>query len=374
MDNLYKECAAAPSNDTSTENDSVIHLDYSLKTPEERSALVQKIIEHINPSQLTHKYLDILSDYILDARSKAEKKDKTILTNNRLVTVNKRETSYEDLVSKFENGEDGVSNLAINDKAAILSPKIEISAADLEEIPGLKDLKDQIQKTEAAAAQATGKRKYFLKKAIIEMRRDQYVLKNIFKPPITSTYIPRGGNSIHLDEHIHLDENQEPVSDGLVNLFNPTHISAILCNYDILKEGLQQKFGNDFYYLLEDFDKYKAEALAQYPLYSDLVKYKIAGKTNLEIQQLLAKKYNKKYTVEYISALWRNKIPKLIAEKAKEDYLIWYFTFVEKGTWKKCSKCGQIKLAHKRFFSRNNTSKSGFYSICKECRNKKKGE
>ena len=86
------------------------------------------------------------------------------------------------------------------------------------------------------------------------------------------------------------------------------------------------------------------------------------------------KKYNKKYTVEYISALWRNKIPKLIAEKAKEDYLIWYFTFVEKGTWKKCSKCGQIKLAHKRFFSRNNTSKSGFYSICKECRNQNKGE
>ena len=39
------------------------------------------------------------------------------------------------------------------------------------------------------------------------MRRDQYVLKNIFKPPITSTYVPRGSNSIHLDEHIHLDEN-----------------------------------------------------------------------------------------------------------------------------------------------------------------------
>ena len=161
MDNLYKECAAAPSKETSTENDSIIHLDYSLKTPEERSALVQKIIEHIDPSQLTHKYLDILSDYILDARSKAEKKDKTILTNNRLVTVNKRETSYEDLVSKFENGEDGVSNLAINDKAAILSPKIEITADDLEEVPGLKELKDQIKKCEIEAAQATGKRKYF---------------------------------------------------------------------------------------------------------------------------------------------------------------------------------------------------------------------
>ena len=48
------------------------------------------------------------------------------------------------------------------------------------------------------------------------------------------------------------------------------------------------------------------------------------------------------------------------------------FTFEEKGKWKRCSRCGQIKLAHNHFFSKNNTSKDHFYSICKECRNKKK--
>lgn len=373
MDNSNKKNAAAPSQETSTEYE-IIHLDYTIKTPEERAALVNKIIQHANPSQLTHKYLDILSDYILDARSKAEKKDKTILTNNRLVTVNKRETSYEDLVSKFENGEDGVSNLIINDKAAILTPKIEITQEDLEEIPELQALKEQIKQYEAEAEKAIGKRKYFLKKAIIEMRRDQYVIKNIFKQPITSSYVPHNSTSIHLDEHITFDENQEPVSDGLVSFFNPVHISAILCNYDILKQGLQQKFGNDFYYLMEDFDRLKAEALAPFPLYNDLAKYKIEGKSNIEIQTALFDSYGIKHSVEYISALWRNKIPKIIANKAKEKYLIWYFTFVEKGKWKRCSKCGQVKLAHNMFFSKNNTSKDGFYSICKECRNKKKGE
>ena len=60
---------------------------------------------------------------------------------------------------------------------------------------------------------------------------------------------------------------------------------------------------------------------------------------------------------KYLSSLWRNKIPKLLAEQAKEDYLIWYYTYQEYGKWKKCSKCGQIKLAHNRFFSKNNTSK-----------------
>ena len=126
--------------------------------------------------------------------------------------------------------------------------------------------------------------------------------------------------------------------------------------------------------MMEDFDKLKAEALAEYPLYNDLTKYKIEGKSNVEIQNLLFTTYGIKHSVEYISALWRNKIPKIIATKAKEQYLLWYFTFVEKGKWKRCSKCGQIKLAHNMFFSKNNTSKDGYYSICKACRNKKKGE
>ena len=45
---------------------------------------------------------------------------------------------------------------------------------------------------------------------------------------------------------------------------------------------------------------------------------------------------------------------------------------IEKGKWKKCSRCGQIKLAHNKYFSKNKTSKDGFYSICKNCRNNKK--
>ena len=38
---------------------------------------------------------------------------------------------------------------------------------------------------------------------------------------------------------------------------------------------------------------------------------------------------------------------------------------------KTCSVCGKTKLAHNNFFSKNKTSKDGFYSICKCCRNSK---
>ena len=42
--------------------------------------------------------------------------------------------------------------------------------------------------------------------------------------------------------------------------------------------------------------------------------YKIDGKPNLEIQNLLEEEFGIRHSIEYISSLWRNKIPKLIAQ------------------------------------------------------------
>lgn len=127
--------------------------------------------------------------------------------------------------------------------------------------------------------------------------------------------------------------------------------------------------------MMEDLDVLVEDTLRdEYPLYYKLLIYKIDGKQNVEIQELLEQEFNIKYSVEYISSLWRNKIPKLLAEHEQERYLMWHYTFQEKGKWKKCSRCGQVKLANNRFFSKNNTSKDGFYSICKDCRNKKAKE
>ena len=78
-----------------------------------------------------------------------------------------------------------------------------------------------------------------------------------------------------------------------------------------------------------------------------------------------------KHSLEYISSLWRKKIPMLIASAAEDELLEWHFLNVEKGKWKRCSRCGQVKLAHNKYFSKNKTSKDGFYSICKCCRNSK---
>lgn len=358
------------------EEKETIKLDYSLKTAEERNELVKKILNTAPPSQLTDKYLEILSDYILDAAmTKEDKKNKYITTNNRQVTIDKRETSYEELVSKFENGEDGVYNLINNDKNMYLSPKIEITAADIEEVPGLAELRNQIEKIEKQAATAVGKNKFLLKKQAIEMRQQQYILKEMWRQPHKAKFAsPTGGNRIEISDEVYFDENGEPTSDAVVTFFKPEHISAILCNYEILAVGLKHKYNSDFHYMMRDFDKLMAEGLAPYPAYQTLTKAKIEGMTNTEIQKLLIEKHGLHHTPEYISSLWRNKIPKILSEKAKTDYLIWYYSEIEYGTWKKCTRCGEVKLAHNRFFSKNNTSKDGWYSICKECRNSKSKE
>ena len=79
------------------EVDLIIKLDYSLETPEERKALVEKILEE-NPNP-NEQYLEILADYLVLCMEKQEKKERKLLTENRMSTVNKRETSFEGLVS-----------------------------------------------------------------------------------------------------------------------------------------------------------------------------------------------------------------------------------------------------------------------------------
>ena len=110
----------------------IIKLDYTLETPEERMALVEEILS--TSSDPDYKYLEILADYLILCMEKQEKKQRKILTDNRMMTVNKRETSFEGLVSQLENGEDGIYNLINDNKNQIFQPKITITKKDLEEI------------------------------------------------------------------------------------------------------------------------------------------------------------------------------------------------------------------------------------------------
>ena len=347
-------------------------LDYTIIDIQERNKKVHEIVNSVPIQKLTPYYLEELTKYLTETPQ--NKKEKKILTDNRMVTVNKREISYEGLVSKLENGEDGIYNFITDgDKNILLVPKIQITENDIETIPGLKELREEIKKIEIRQSAARGKQKFLLTKQLIEMRQDQYVLKSIYKPPITLMKVTKNLNQINLDEHITIDQSGEPISNSLVSLFNPYHVCCLLCNYSKLKEDCWGHFDNDWWYLMEDFDNLSERALKNdYPILYDIMIYKIDGLQNKEIQEKIKQDYGITYSITYLSAVWRQKIPKIISEKAKEEWIIWHYTFEEKGKWKKCSRCHQIKLAHPYFFTKNKTAKDGWYSMCKCCRNKKK--
>ena len=86
-----KENAAAVEEGIQTSQDNVIKLDYSLEDPDERVKLVEKIIENTPQEKLTNRYLEILANYIIYAKTIKEKKEEyKINTENRMVSINKQ--------------------------------------------------------------------------------------------------------------------------------------------------------------------------------------------------------------------------------------------------------------------------------------------
>lgn len=345
----------------------ILKLDYTIESPEERVKLVEKILEETpNPNEA---YLETLTNYIIFAMDKQERKQKKILTDEHMVTVNRRETSYEGLAAQFENGEDGIYTLIDeHNKNTIFKPKRSITKKDIETIPYMKQTREAIELWKARLARATGKNKYIIKKAIIETQQFQYYLKDCYLNPIYSKKITKVECPRDLPEEETVD------SDGIVHysgysLANPKVCSTILCNYSSLKQNGSGPADGDLYYLMIAFDDICGRALREYPMYETIVQLKIDGYANADIQKELDIRFGITHSPEYISSLWRKKIPSLIASKAEDDILYEHYLNKEKGKYKRCSKCGKIKLAHNKYFSYNKTSKDSFYSICKECRN-----
>ena len=346
----------------------MIKLDYSLQTPEERNQLVEKILEeNPNPSEA---YLEVLADYLVLCMEKQERKERKLLTDNRMATVTKRETSFEGLVSQLENGEDGIYNLMTENKNMIFQPKVTITKKDVEEIPCLKQLREAINYWEQKLKTSEGRDKFIIKKTIIELRKDQYIIKNAYRKPIVPTKITRSRNFLPMDSDFTFDEEGYVIPSG-VSFIDPKVVSTILCNYSSLKESAWGEFEKDIWFIMHDFDILADKALKDYPLYEKIVEYKIDGLQNIDIQEKIQMEFGIKHSLEYISSLWRNKIPKIIASYAEDQFLDYYYLNKEKGKYKKCSRCGQIKLAHNKYFSKNKTRRDGFYSICKACRNEK---
>ena len=98
----------------------------------------------------------------------------------------------------------------------------------------------------------------------------------------------------------------------------------------------------------------------------EILNLKIDKTKNQDIADYINKKYNKSYTANYISTIFRQKIIPRINETAEfHAKVIENLSFPE--NFKKCTGCGKILLIDADKFVRKSRSKDGFSTRCKIC-------
>ena len=158
-----------------------MQLDYSIDSVEERLKLVNKILEEesdVNP--------EYLANYLIMCMEKEERKEKKIITENRQSTITKRETSFEGLVDKLENGENAIYHIVKEDKNQLFQPKKLITKEDYAAFPELRQIKEAIDYFKKKKSSG-GRQAYLIKKATIELYKDLYLAKKELRPPTQSS-------------------------------------------------------------------------------------------------------------------------------------------------------------------------------------------
>ncbi len=109
----------------------------------------------------------------------------------------------------------------------------------------------------------------------------------------------------------------------------------------------------------------------------EILDMKIHKVKNVDIADSVNKKYGKSYTANYISTIFRQRIIPKINEAAAYHLKVISNVFFEEE-FKMCTGCKQIMLRDTDNFTRKARSKDGFTTRCKRCdkagRNKTKGE
>lgn len=101
-------------------------------------------------------------------------------------------------------------------------------------------------------------------------------------------------------------------------------------------------------------------------LQREVLDMKMRKVRNADVARAINKKYGKNYTDNYISTIFRQRIiPKIAAAAKYHERLVSSLPFKEE--FKKCSTCGRVLLRDPCNFTRKARSKDGLTARCKEC-------
>lgn len=349
-------------------------LDYTIATPEERAKYIKEKTELYPIPQTDTSALEMCSNYILDGLSHTEKKTHNITSDNRRKTIDKHETSFEGLISKFESGEDGVYQLMSHlGKAEYITPRQRIDPREAVKTPEIRQLRQAIAQVENLERTAIGRDRIMLKQQLIEMHQEQYIIRNELKPPMEAKSYYRtetlpsptvGEETVSWDGTV--------TTTAQVSLIEPTHIAQIIKHYDELRRAVESAPNSEVKDLLDEFESLVENELKnKHKPWYYMVKMRAMKLTNNEISVKLYSLYGDPVVFpEAIAEALKHSIPKQLAIYEKKRICMRHYTAHKELPWKTCSKCNQTFPANLLFFARNPTrdKPNGLYCMCKDCR------
>ena len=403
-------------------------LDYSIERDSDRAAAVADILDSMdrdpNPTDLEQ-----MASYILYGK---DENGLNAVQRGETTDGNKRYGSYKKTDDKLLSLDELLDNPLIDQtqlkspherdhytkkKPTIARPKYNKKTGELidpgdSDIPFMQDLWDSIDRMERWIQQLEGKlapdedtlifddnyRLYKLKHTLIDLRRHQYYLKDVYKPTLHFMAIdhPKAqfydwcGDSFYWMPY---DKWETRVTNSLLHSIsrdikdyetrgegdtlevkwvvrrhtfdweNPIHVRALINNLDMLKDQLNTKLDTYGRTLIWDFERYRT--LANFtPLREFLLDKKIDHIPYDQILEDLQIQFGIVYNKNHLCSIFSQEIPEKIADTAKKERLL---IDTPPDQMKVCFKCGKALPRDILFFSRNRSRKDGFSSNCKEC-------
>jgi hypothetical protein len=191
-----------------------------------------------------------MATYIVEASEKENKNTDnkhSILTQNRLQTIDKREVSLEQ-ISQVDEEKDILNNY-INSldikkqesKNKLLCHKISITGKDLQNkyIKQIEEcisqLKNKINTPNYAFKNDISK----IKAIIIDLKKDEYLIKSCINKTITFNklnFTKKGEINYYQSTGYNENDNYKFINDSSFYFHKPEHIAALIQNYNSLKE------------------------------------------------------------------------------------------------------------------------------------------
>lgn len=405
-------------------------LDYSIERDTDRTAAIYDILDRLDKVP-SNTELEQMANYILYGK---DENDQNTVQRKEITDSNKRYGSFKTMDDKLLSLDEILDNPMADHqileqrykpsvykkpKPHIDMPKYDKKTGALidpgdSDIPYMKELWDSINRMEHTVAVNEGKiaaddttpilkddyRLYQLKHWLIDLRRHQYYLKDVYKPELHFLGMDHPKPQFYdwtsdAFYWISRDEWQKKVDNSLVHYIskniddyekrinpytgkeeikwvvrehhfdweNPAHVKALINWYEPLYDQLYEKLDTYGRTLIWDFERYRKMANFS-EVRNFILELKIHRTPYSEIVELLQKTYGLKYTENYLCTILSKEIPEKIAQTAQKWRLI---VETPEDELKECYTCGRKLPRHKLFFVCNKNRKDGFSSNCKEC-------